>query len=106
MTAGRRPLDPVVQALVGEPLLKVAEAAAVLNVHRSKVYRLVQEGALPAVHVGDSVRLRPADLRLLIEENTRVGRKRRPVDQVAEGTPQVTRRTKPRNGGWRPPTEN
>jgi len=56
---------------MNEPLLKVKEAAAVLNASPRTIYRLVKANKLPVVrlpHCG--VRFRPADLEALIERNT------------------------------------
>ena len=50
-----------------EPLLTVAEVAALLKVCRLTVYRLRDRGELPAVKVGCHLRFRPDD----VEEFTR-----------------------------------
>ncbi len=42
--------------------LTVSEVAALLRVSNMTVYRLVSSGALPAVRVGRSVRLRAEDV--------------------------------------------
>ena len=44
------------------PLLRPAEAAALLAVKRKTVYRLIDRGDLPAVDVGRAIRIAPADL--------------------------------------------
>jgi len=44
------------------PLLRPADVAELLSVGRKTVYRLVDRGELPAVHVGSAVRVAPADL--------------------------------------------
>ena len=52
----------------------VAEVAAELRVSNMTVYRLVQSGALPAVRVGRSYRIRAADVdRYLAAQYTRAG---------------------------------
>ncbi|MBX3322459.1 MAG: helix-turn-helix domain-containing protein [Phycisphaeraceae bacterium] len=56
-------------------LLTYREVAAVLGVSDRAVWTLVDEGKLPAVRFGRSVRIDPADLRLFIER--------------AKGAPQV-----------------
>jgi excisionase family DNA binding protein len=43
-------------------LLTVSEVAQALRVSNMTVYRLVSAGDLPALRVGRSVRLRPADV--------------------------------------------
>ncbi len=45
-----------------ERLLSVREAAERLGVSRQHVYRLVQRGELPGLHVGGVVRIDPREL--------------------------------------------
>ena len=49
------------------PLLTAAEVAKDLNVSLRTVRRLIKDGKLPIVHVGRSVRIRPAALDQLID---------------------------------------
>ena len=42
--------------------LTVAEVALALKVSERTIRRLIADGSLPAVHIGRSVRIRPADL--------------------------------------------
>jgi excisionase family DNA binding protein len=51
-----------------EPLLTVGETAAILNVSARTIRRLIASGAIPAVSIGRSVRLRPRDIGRLIAE--------------------------------------
>ena len=51
---------------LSEPMLSCNDIARVLHVSRSKAYALVQSGEIPSVHIGASVRVRPADLRAFI----------------------------------------
>ena len=52
----------------------VAEVATVLRVSNMTVYRLVQSGALPAVRVGRSYRIREEDVdRYLAGQYTQAG---------------------------------
>ena len=52
----------------------VAEVANLLRVSNMTVYRLVQAGALPAVRVGRSYRIREEDVdRYLAQQYTRAG---------------------------------
>jgi excisionase family DNA binding protein len=51
-------------------LLRVAEAAQLLNVSRAKAYELIAAGAIPSVRVGASVRVPRAALLEWIERNT------------------------------------
>ena len=60
------------EARAGEPMLvTVREAARLLALGRSTVYELIAAGRLPTVHIGRSVRIRPADLRALIDADDR-----------------------------------
>ena len=43
-------------------LLKIPEAAGYLGLSRAKVYELIGDGALPAVKIGGSRRIRVSDL--------------------------------------------
>jgi excisionase family DNA binding protein len=54
-----------------EKLLKGGDVAAILNISRSKAYRLMQTGDIPSVRIGHSVRVRPCDLVSFIEQNIR-----------------------------------
>ena len=45
-----------------EPLLKVAQAAAILNVSERTVRRLIASGTIRGIWIGRSVRLRPRDI--------------------------------------------
>ncbi len=55
----------------GEPpcYLTVGEVAAQLRVSTMTVYRLINSGAIPAVRVGRSFRLRPEDLEFYLARN-------------------------------------
>jgi excisionase family DNA binding protein len=51
-------------------LLKIAEVADVLRVSKTTIYRLIQVGDLPAVHIADAtVRVRMVDLEKYILEH-------------------------------------
>jgi excisionase family DNA binding protein len=54
-------------------LLKPQDVAAILNVSRSYAYLILQNGRLPSVHLGRSVRVRPEDLRAFIEKSATSG---------------------------------
>ncbi len=49
-----------------ERLLTVQQAAALLRISRSGLYRLMQRGELPSVHLGRAVRLRASDVQAFI----------------------------------------
>lgn len=43
-------------------LLTIPEAAGILRVHESTVYRMIRDGRMPGVHFGRTVRLTPTAL--------------------------------------------
>jgi excisionase family DNA binding protein len=51
------------------PVLSVNEAARVLGVERSTIYRLLRTGELQAVRVGKRRKFRPEDLDAYLERN-------------------------------------
>ena len=51
-------------------LLRAEEAASIMDVSKSLVYRLIRTGELPAVRFGTAVRIKPEDLNAFIEANT------------------------------------
>ncbi len=53
-----------------QQLLRVAQAASVLNVSASEVYKLVRGGQLGCIRVGASIRFVPAQLDVFIAANT------------------------------------
>jgi excisionase family DNA binding protein len=50
-------------------LLRANEVADILNVSRAMAYKLMQRGMIPTVHIGNSKRVRPADLQNYIRDN-------------------------------------
>jgi excisionase family DNA binding protein len=54
-------------ALSEEPLLTIAEVAAVLRVSKMTIYRLVHTGELPAIRIGRSFRVRTSTLRTYLD---------------------------------------
>ncbi|MBE3597756.1 MAG: helix-turn-helix domain-containing protein [Limnochordaceae bacterium] len=44
------------------------EAARVLGINRVRLYRLIREGAIPAIRIGRSVRFRVSALRAWMDE--------------------------------------
>ena len=54
-------------------LLKPRDVAVILNVSRSYTYQILQNGQLPSVHLGRSVRVKPEDLHAFIMKNTTSG---------------------------------
>lgn len=52
-----------------EPILTVSEAAASLNLSKSKVYLMAQRNPFPHLKMGKSVRIRQCDLQEWIENN-------------------------------------
>src|SRR5258708_4965763 len=61
----------------GEPdrLLNAAELQIALAMSRAKVYRMMQNGTLPTVRIGGSVRVPRRALSRWIEDNTKPGQK-------------------------------
>jgi excisionase family DNA binding protein len=51
------------------PVLSVNEAARVLGVERSTLYRIIRRGELQAVRVGRRRKFRPEDLDAYLERN-------------------------------------
>jgi excisionase family DNA binding protein len=54
-----------------EPLLTRPQVAKLLGVGITTVYQLQQEGKLPVVKIGSSVRYRPDDVRKLVDTLTK-----------------------------------
>jgi excisionase family DNA binding protein len=48
-------------------LLKASDVAQMLNVSRSLVYRLLQEGQIPAIRINNTVRIKLQDLEIFID---------------------------------------
>lgn len=69
-------MDPV--------LLTPVEAAAVLRIGRSKVYQLLNDGSLPTVRVGGSLRVPAEELRRWVEAQVELGRASRSDSGVTE----------------------
>ena len=40
-------------------LLKIGEAARILNVNKNTLYRWIQEGKISAIHIGHTIRVHP-----------------------------------------------
>ncbi len=58
-----------------EPLLTYRQAADILGVTERTIWTLVDQGKLPAVRFGRSVRIDPTDLRSLINSAKRPAQK-------------------------------
>ena len=54
-------------------LLKAEQAAALLGLGRSQVYRMAADGLLPTVRLGRAVRIPAAALRAWVEQRTHAG---------------------------------
>lgn len=52
-----------------EPLMKADEVSLQLNISRTMVYRLIQQGAIRSVRIGRAVRVHPTDLKAYIQDN-------------------------------------
>ncbi len=92
--------------LLGEPMVLVPEVAGVLRVHKSTIYRWIDEGILPAFEVDGVVRLLVRDVKAFIEAHTRAnakkGRQAVQFDRVAETAPPMGK-SAGHADGWRPP---
>ena len=53
-----------------QQLLKGSDVAQILNISRSQAYRLMQQGVIPTVRIGRSVRVRRENLAEYITQNT------------------------------------
>lgn len=53
-----------------ERLLKYDDAAAILNIGKTKLYQLARDGKVPYVKMDGNVRFRESDLRKYIESCT------------------------------------
>jgi excisionase family DNA binding protein len=53
-----------------EKLLKATDVAEKLNISRAFAYKLMKQGDIPTVQIGDSRRVRPSDLQHYILQNT------------------------------------
>jgi excisionase family DNA binding protein len=61
---------PTDALLSGNSLLKTKEVAALLNVNRFTIDRLVRQGKLPVIRIGKDFRFAPAAVRQLIADST------------------------------------
>jgi len=52
-----------------EKLMKAMDVAEILNISRAFAYRLMQQGQIRTIKIGNARRVHPADLRLFIENN-------------------------------------
>ena len=55
------------------PLLTVLQVANLLNIGRTLIYKLIEQGELPSVKIGKTRRLRPKDVDAYIDRNTTGG---------------------------------
>ena len=53
---------------LSDTLLKPGDAARMLNISRSLVYRLIRSGEIPVVRINSTVRIKPSDLNNFIEQ--------------------------------------
>ena len=54
-----------------ENLLRPREAAKILDINPSTLWRLQTAGEIPYIRIGNSVKYRPSDLQAFIENNVR-----------------------------------
>ena len=55
--------------IVEERLLKAVEIAEILNISKAMAYQLMKQRKIHTIHIEGARRVRPADLRLYIEQN-------------------------------------
>jgi excisionase family DNA binding protein len=55
-------MNLVTSSISTEKLLKCEQVASILNISRSQTYKIVNEGHLPSIKIGKSVRVRASDL--------------------------------------------
>ena len=51
----------------------VSEAAELLSIARSTMYKFVSNGLLPSIRIGHAIRIRDADLKQFIRDNYKGG---------------------------------
>lgn len=57
-------------SILPEKLMRAGEVASILGVSKMQVYRLVKLGNLQAVIFGKSIRVRPSELALFIDDHS------------------------------------
>jgi excisionase family DNA binding protein len=67
LTTDSRPTNKMPKRSPTPLLLKYDEAAAMLAVSKSKIYRMVMAGEIPAVRFGGNIRIKMTDLEQLVE---------------------------------------
>ena len=66
-----QPALPFDESFSVAKMLNVNDVAEILQVSRSHAYSLIRQGEIPSIHIGRSIRVRPADLEEYIEANIR-----------------------------------
>ena len=62
-------------------LLKASELQAALGMSRAKIYRLMQDGTLPTVRIGGSIRVPRRALAEWIKQRTKPARRTEPTKE-------------------------
>ena len=63
-------IDNQQSAIKNHQLYTPADVARMFKISRSQVYKLIDQGQIPAVRIGRSIRIRPSDLQKFIQYNT------------------------------------
>ena len=66
-----QPALPFDESFSVKKMLNVNDVAEILQVSSSHAYSLIRRGDIPSIHIGRSIRVRPADLEEYIEANIR-----------------------------------
>ena len=61
-----------------DEIMKVADVAVYLKIHRNTVYRLAKGGDLPVFLVGSSLRFRRSEIDQVIDHVTELGQQKAP----------------------------
>jgi len=66
-----QPALPFDEAFSVKKMLNVNDVAEILQVSSSHAYALIRRGEIPSIHIGRSIRVRPADLEEYLVANIR-----------------------------------
>lgn len=58
------------QLIYRKQMLKAPQVAEILNISRAFAYKLINQGDIPSVKIGKSVRVRQEDLEAFIEQSS------------------------------------
>lgn len=58
----------MIKKMIESPLMSASEAAQYLHVHQNTMYRMIKQGALPVVQIGERYYIKKSDLESYIEK--------------------------------------